>query len=603
MIEFKIFGIIIGSSQSTLSCFIKAPKNIFKGAFSFSLNDSPYLSEMLRKAKIFWKFNLIISLSILLWNCGQKGSPTGGNKDNIPPQIVESNPHSFDVNFNGKKISWKFDEYVTLSSLNQELLISPPVKKQPTYKLSGKKLTLTFDTLLQPNTTYSIFLGKGIKDLNEGNPLQDNLLIFSTGKFIDSLSFHGDIYDAESMKKLSEGMVHLYKDVKDSTPLKKIPSYFAKIQNGHFHFTNLAEGRYKVFYLNDNNSNFLYDLPNESIAFLNTPINISEEKDTSKIVLRAFSGEDKRQFLTGSSCSFRGKFDFEFNLPVQKFSINILNKNFKKDWKILDWNKTKDSLTVWSSNLESLDSVTLVINFDGIKDTLHYQLSNRKEMKSQSLSTHNNFEKIGDYYKKPFHFTFSQPISSYDTSKIILVESRDTIFAPISCIEKSLKKFQLNFELKENSKYTLFILPNAVQSIFGENNKDTLQHNFTTASNSSLGNLTIDYNFIGATNNGILQVYFEENFMKEVLIEKNQGKLILEGAKAGNYKLKYILDENNDKKWTTGNYLKKEQPEKVYWYNQSITLRANWDLDVEWLLNLEKSNYFKNRTLKQSGKK
>ena len=49
--------------------------------------------------------------------------------------------------------------------------------------------------------------------------------------------------------------------------------------------------------------------------------------------------------------------------------------------------------------------------------------------------------------------------------------------------------------------------------------------------------------------------------------------------------------------------LKKEQPEKVYWYNQSITLRANWDLDVEWLLNLEKSNYFKNRTLKQSGKK
>ena len=54
--------------------------------------------------------------------------------------------------------------------------------------------------------------------------------------------------------------------------------------------------------------------------------------------------------------------------------------------------------------------------------------------------------------------------------------------------------------------------------------------------------------------------------------------------KPGNYKLKYIADENNDKKWTAGNYWKKNQPEKVYWYNQNITLRANWDLEIEWLL-------------------
>ena len=71
------------------------------------------------------------------------------------------------------------------------------------------------------------------------------------------------------------------------------------------------------------------------------------------------------------------------------------------------------------------------------------------------------------------------------------------------------------------------------------------------------------------------------------MITENQGKLLIEGAKPGNYSLKYIADENMDKKWTSGNYWNKKQPEMIYWYNQNITLRANWDLEVEWILSLE----------------
>ena len=261
-----------------------------------SLWDSTYLSAMFKNRILFYKFKALLAVIITLSGCGQRGAPSGGVKDSIPPRVIKSIPDSCGVNFKGKKISWKFDEYVTLSGLNQELLISPPVKTQPTFKLIGKKLTLTFDTLLNPNTTYSVFLGKGVKDLNEGNPLENNLLVFSTGEILDSLFIHGEIYDAESMEDISEGMVHLYKEISDSVPVKKIPSYFAKVEHGHFHFTNLAEGTYKLFYLKDNNSNFLYDLPNESIAFSNSLIQVSDKKDTSEIILRSFSGEEKKQF-------------------------------------------------------------------------------------------------------------------------------------------------------------------------------------------------------------------------------------------------------------------------------------------------------------------
>ncbi len=527
---------------------------------------------------------LLALLAMIISGCGQRGNPSGGEKDTVAPQVVESIPDSCGLNFKGNKISWKFDEYVTLSKLNQELLISPPVKKQPTIKLSGKKLTLTFDTLLNPNTTYSVFLGKGVKDLNEGNPLENNLLVFSTGEIIDSLSFHGKIYDAESMEDISDGMVHLYKEISDSVPMKTIPSYFAKVEFGHFHFTNLAEGIYKIFYLKDNNSNFLYDLPNESIAFSNSLIKVTDKKDTSEIILRSFASEEKKQFLIGSGCDFKGKFHFEFNLPVQEFSINPLDNSFKKDWKILEWNKNKDSLILWSSFVESMDSITLLIEYDGLKDTLKYNISERKEMNTQPIVIQQNLSNKGNYCKAPLVISFSQPISSYDTSKIVFTGGEDSTLTQLKSVGKELTKFQLNNELKENSSYQLTILPQAIQSIFGRRNKDTLRLYFTTALNSSLGNLTINYLFKEVKKKGILQVYFENNFLKEVFLTEKQGKLFIEGAKPGNYQLKYISDENGDKTWTPGNYWKKLQPEMIYWYNQNINLRANWDLEVEWIL-------------------
>jgi hypothetical protein len=46
--------------------------------------------------------------------------------------------------------------------------------------------------------------------------------------------------------------------------------------------------------------------------------------------------------------------------------------------------------------------------------------------------------------------------------------------------------------------------------------------------------------------------------------------------------LKIIYDTNDDGNWTTGNHLTKRQPEKIIYYSGDITIRANWDLELEW---------------------
>ena len=52
----------------------------------------------------------------------------------------------------------------------------------------------------------------------------------------------------------------------------------------------------------------------------------------------------------------------------------------------------------------------------------------------------------------------------------------------------------------------------------------------------------------------------------------------------GKYQLKYILDANSDGKWSTGDWKEKIQPEKAVNYPNEITIRSNWDLELEWTL-------------------
>ena len=50
------------------------------------------------------------------------------------------------------------------------------------------------------------------------------------------------------------------------------------------------------------------------------------------------------------------------------------------------------------------------------------------------------------------------------------------------------------------------------------------------------------------------------------------------------YRLKVVEDINSNTEWDTGNYFQKSQPEKVLYYPEPITVRANWDVDVAWVV-------------------
>ena len=136
----------------------------------------------------------------MLCRCANVVTPSGGPKDNKAPVVLDASPANNSTNFKGKSIHITFDEFVTLNNPSNNVLISPPMTKKPTFRTSGKTLIIRFEEPLKPNTTYSINFGNSIKDLHEGNVFNEYTFNFSTGDNIDSLSLKGKVISASTLK-------------------------------------------------------------------------------------------------------------------------------------------------------------------------------------------------------------------------------------------------------------------------------------------------------------------------------------------------------------------------------------------------------------------
>ena len=228
------------------------------------------------------RFSITITLLaafLLGRECAQQGSPSGGPRDEDPPKVVSSEPANYSTRFDNKRIEITFDEFIVLDNVNQELVVSPPMKEKPEVKLRKKTLIVEIADTLKENTTYTFNFGSAIKDLHEGNKLLNYEYAFSTGDVLDSLSVKGTLRNAEDLSVPDEPVtIMLYNDLRDSVPLTDIPLYVGRSdEKGIFSVNNLRTDVYKVFALKDGNYNLLYDLPTEVIGFLDTALRVDAE--------------------------------------------------------------------------------------------------------------------------------------------------------------------------------------------------------------------------------------------------------------------------------------------------------------------------------------
>jgi hypothetical protein len=131
-----------------------------------------------------------------------------------------------------------------------------------------------------------------------------------------------------------------------------------------------------------------------------------------------------------------------------------------------------------------------------------------------------------------------------------------------------------NFKKTAENIYKIQILPEGFTDLFGNSN-DSLNYNLRTKKESDLGYAR--FTLINATYPIILQL---TNDKDEVKFEQYSSKfetIDFLNLAPGKYFIRVVWDTNGNKKFDTGNYLNKTQPERVSFFKE-IEIRADWGI-------------------------
>ena len=533
-------------------------------------------------------------ISIVLFNsllaCASETTPTGGPKDEIAPELASSSPFTNQKNFKGRQLVLTFSEAIKLKDPKEEILISPSPGKNTTYTINKDKLIIEPENQWEDNTTYSLNFRDGVQDLTEGNPAENLRLAFSTGPEIDSLSISGEVKLTFSEKIPEKITVALYQS--DTVDIfTQTPTYFTRTnKEGQFSIQNLKGAIYYLYAFDDKNKNLKIESKNEAFGYLAQPIELTNNRDSLKINLISV---DTRQPALSSIRHTSQTTLVRINKDPDSLHITLADKSKAlatfgdKTGELIFYHAfdEKDSLKV---NLFLKDSVGQTL------DTIFYLKHSESKVAKETFAT----KEILDHYdpttkQLTYQLSFNKPIASLSVDSIyIKMDSLTTI-----AIERS--------DIKIDTLYHLLTLTKRVEqpSINAEQGARRKKIDpFLKFAKGAIISYEIDtakaitkeIAFLREEETGSLAIKVEtqnENYIVQLLTKEdkiiqemnNPKEASFRFLKPLEYKIRIIVDTNGNGKWDAGNFYKKIEPEKVFFYKSeekkySFPIRANWEI-------------------------
>ncbi|MDR0427589.1 MAG: Ig-like domain-containing protein [Dysgonamonadaceae bacterium] len=574
-------------------------------------------------------FGSIYSLLVIcgFYACAGIGNPGGGNYDIDPPRFMASNPNPNAINVDKNKITLLFDEYISIENPNEKVIITPPQLKNPSISAVGKKITVELKDTLIPNTTYTFDFTDAIVDNNEKNALEGFSFAFATGDVVDSLEISGQVLNAEDLEPMPKIIIGIHSDHSDTAFTSK-PFLRTSQTNdwGRFAIRNVAPGTYRIFALKDANRNFRFDQVTEAIAFSDSLIIPSFEpairmdtiwKDTitietitpvdytrftpDNIILKLFEEHYDNPYLLKTERTAPHQFTMEFNSDTgMPPTINLLNDNDseKNDWYVLEQSPDQKLMTYWITDSLIARQDTLWVEATYLtRDTLRVLVEkndtiglfqrrkqNTEDRKDDRIDFLNiEFTKSGVIdIADTFKIKFSEPLSSFDSSMILIEQKIDTFLQKVDLpvLRDSLNPliYYIDFVWPFRQEYRISIDSAAIHSVYGKWN-DAKETFIKTLGEEEYGSLYIPLS--GIEGNGFGQLLNASG----VPIKKSNivdGELAFENLKPGKYYLRYIDDRNENGKWDTGNYSENKQPEDVYYYPGFFEVKKYVEWEQSW---------------------
>ena len=589
--------------------------------------------------RFIYKILSALGSLLLLYACANIAAPTGGLYDVDPPKVVKASPDFDALNNSRTKIEIIFDENIKIEKPMEKVIIAPPQQKFPVIKAQGPKVIVELEDELKPNTTYTIDFTDAIVDFNEGNTLENFSYSFSTGAHLDTLAVSGIVLNAENLEPTQGIYVGVHSNLNDSAftqlPFERISRTDSR---GRFTIKGIAEGKYKVYALNDLNRSYTYDNPQEAIAFLDSILIPSSEsavrndtvfKDSITIdtilnikytrfipddlLLKSFESGFARQYLQKHERSMPHKLDLFFAAPTQPADFRLLEPVATSDkWYVKENSITNDSVSIWitDSLIYKADTVKLIVDYlrtDTLNnhvlntDTLSFTIRGGQKKKSEPkkkkegeedkepirhLAIKNNVQSTHEIYNSLF-LEFEQPIANFDSSEIKLQHEVDSTFNPIeyTLLPDSLneRRYRIEHRWEPGEKYKLLIDSAAFVSEYGlHNNK--LEQVFTVKNLELYGNLMFIISGLPEGKTAYVELLdAQDKPFRKVRVLNNEA-LFMDLNPSKIY-ARLFIDENEDGEWTTGDYDLKRMPETVHYNPKWYEIRAFTNHEESWNIN------------------
>ncbi len=493
---------------------------------------------------------ILLGISLLLlFGCAQVGTLSGGGRDVKAPEIVSSTPSMGALNTNPALIRLQFDEFIELKNPIETFRLEPADAKISVV-LAKKTVLVSLKGELNPNTTYSLYIDGGVKDISEGN---DSVyqFVFSTGSTLDSAKQVYRIGNAYSKKSMTGVTVGLY-----ASDTSAKPRYLTKSnEEGWASLDYLPVDSFYVKAFLDLNRNGLID--------------VNEPQDMR--FKASIPTNDSLPLLLSTPRELNRMHSFKVLPPgmlVGHLPEEIALRDVRVNGQLAPlYRVDRDSIAI---SLSQFEPGSLVISTPLDSVALLYT--------AKEKATPIKFQVMQPSVGPSITLTCNAFLDSMIDMKSIQLMRADSSIIPIKSLEVDHNRIQLVPQTWSSGKLKLNIGANAIRGLNGTKVLPT----------------TLDVVCFGQAELGTLIINFKNNPSGKLLLLEKDGKTVassyyLPGSKKqdsferlvpGEYHVVLIDDLNGNGVWDAIRPETKQAAEPVQRYTKIPKVRANWDVEV-----------------------
>lgn len=345
------------------------------------------------------------------------------------------------------------------------------------------------------------------------------------------------------------------------------------------------------------------------------------------IVLRAFQETPITQYLSKNERLTPNKFSLYFAVPADTLpTLEGLNFNSDEAF-IIEKTAQNDTIHYWikDSLIYNLDTLAIRISYlasdtlnqlvpqtdtlelspkttrekiakakadklEEWKKELQKKLRRRKKNDTIPIDTVPPIEFLKvtsdipstlELYQNPT-FVFDEPLASFDSTAVHLQEVVDSTTVDVPFIlrqtDGQLRQYELLAEWRPGKEYTLKVDSMTFVGWYGlYTNK--IEQTIKVRALEEYASLFIK--IPAADTSAIVQLLdAQDKVIREARLNNNQADFYF--LNPGKYYVRMFYDHNGNGIWDTGLYEEKRQAEEVFYYPQSLDLKAQWDVEQDW---------------------